>query len=186
MHQVLSLEEPRTYTGRELRSLWIYETFGTAGDALAAFIGPCDVTTEALVDAEDRRQGATIRAASMLHFIIEHFDDPLRAAVLRQRLFITMISDTLRDHVPDRAVRRDGDDLYVGPAKLSVSIATKSPVSTLIHVGLNIDPKGAPVEACGLGEWNVSVKDLAAVLADLYVREMDAVQFATTKVRGVP
>ncbi|MFO7946209.1 MAG: DUF366 family protein [Armatimonadota bacterium] len=186
MQQVLSLEQPRTYTGRELRSLWIYETFGVAGNALVAFIGPCEVMTENLVDAEDRREGTTIRAARMLHFIIEHFDDSLAAAVLRQRLFITSIRDALQSLVPTASLRRDGDDLYVGEAKLTVSIATKSPVSTLIHLGVNIDPTGAPVEACGLGQWDVNVEELAATLTAAYVEEMEAVQFATTKVRGVP
>ncbi len=186
MQQVLSLDEPRTYTGRQLRSQWIYETFGVAGDALAGFIGPCDVTTEDLVDSEDRRKGATIRAASMLHFIIEHFDESLAAAVLRQRLFITMIRDTLHALVPDEHLRRDGDDLYAETGKLSVSIATKSPVSTLIHVGLNIDSSGAPIQACGIGQWDVDARELAEALTASYVREMEAVEFATTKVRGVP
>ena len=40
---------------------------------------------------------------------------------------------------------RKGDDLFLGEGKLSVSIATASPVSTLIHLGVNEDASGAPV-----------------------------------------
>jgi len=173
------------YTGAELRSHWLLNTLGMQGDAIAAFVGPCDVALTEMVDLEDVAANESIRSALMLHFIAEYFDHDLERMVLRQRLFIAMIGEALaaRASVPD--LRRDGDDLYAGERKLSVSIASASPISTLMHVGLNIDPTGAPVPAVGLAEWGVDPEELARELLEAYASELDGVARARCKVRGV-
>lgn len=171
------------YTGEQLRSLWIYRTFGIEGDAIVAFAGPCEVSGEALVDQVDATAGDCIRAAQMIHFIVEHFDGDLDRAILRQRLLVCLAAETLRGHIGD--LRREGDDLFVGENKLSVSIATVSPVSTLIHLGINIDPTGAPVRACGLGEFGVEPWRFAEALVAGYVAEMERIARARCTVRGV-
>ncbi len=185
MHAIVALDRPIAYTGEQLRSLWLYETFGAAGDAIAVFAGPCAVAGDRLVDTEDRLAGDSIEAASMLHIIIEHFGDDLERAVLRQRLLIAIIKDELTQMGVERLLRR-GDDLYRDERKLTVSIATKSPVSTLIHTGINIDPAGAPVAACGLAEFGLDHTDCAQRIAEAYRGEIAAAQFACVKVRGVP
>ncbi len=173
------------YTGAQLRSHWIFETFAMQGDAIVAFAGPCDVALSEMVDLEDVAANQSIRAASMLHFIAEHFDNDLTRMVLRQRLFVCMIGEALaaRANVPE--LRRDGDDLWAGERKLSVSIATASPVSTLMHLALNIDPTGAPVPAVGLAEWGVDPEELAGELLASYAAEMASADRARCKVRGV-
>ena len=173
------------YTGAELRSHWLLNTLGMQGDAIAAFVGPCDVALSEMVDLEDVAANESIRSALMLHFIAEHFDHDLERMVLRQRLFIAMIGEVLgaRANVPDLC--REGDDLYAGERKLSVSIATASPISTLMHVGLNIDPTGAPVAAVGLAEWGVGSEELARELLTAYASEIDGIARARCKVRGV-
>jgi len=176
--------EQLAYTGHQLRSHWIYETFSIQGDAIAAFRGPCRVELSEMVDREDVRAGEDIRAAEMLHLIAEHFDRDLTRAVLRQRLLICTLAERLqRTDMPP--ARRDGDDLYVDERKLTVSIATASPVSTLIHVGINVDASGAPVAAVGLGEWGIDVDALARELLDAYAEEAEDIYLATCKVRGV-
>ena len=185
MQRVVVTDRQIQYTGDQLRSLWIHETFGIAGDAIAAFAGPCNVPTEALVDTEDRRAGETIKAALMLHFIIEHFADTLPCAVLRQRLLIAIIKDLLQETGKMPEITRKGDDIFCGDKKLTVSIATISPVSTLIHAGVNIDAGGAPVAACGLQDFGIDHFRLAEVTADAYVEEISSADFARTKVRSV-
>ena len=185
MQQFLS-RESHPYTGHELRSHWIRETFGVPGDAIVAFIGPCEVPTEALVDLADVAARSYLRAALMLHVIMERFDVDLVGAVLRQRLLVALAAETLQQARPQCMVQRRGDDLYVGDRKLSVSIATVSPVSTLIHLGINVDPWGAPVPAIGLEELGVEPTDYAARLLAAFVAEEEGVQEARAKVRGVP
>ena len=177
--------EELAYTGHQLRSHWIFETFGIQGDAIAAFRGPCRVELSEMVDRADVLAGEDIRSAEMLHLIAEHFDRDLTRAVLRQRLLICTLAETLRRDHELPPTWREGDDLFIGERKLTVSIATASPVSTLIHVGINVDAAGAPVAAVGLGEWNVGVDALAEELLAAYAEENEDIYLATCKVRGV-
>lgn len=185
MQSLVVTDRQLTYDGGQLRSLWIYDTFGISGDALITFIGPAQVPTEALVDHHDRRSGQFIAAASMLHLIVEHFDSSLTCAILRQRLLMSLICDLLRERGVPELTRR-GDDLFSGQDKLTVSIATLSPVSTLMHVGINIDAGGAPVPARGLQDFRIEPVELASAIADAYTQEMASVEAARCKVRGVP
>ena len=177
--------EELTYTGHQLRSHWIFETFGLQGHAIVAFRGPCRVALSEMVDRADVAAGDAIEAAEMLHFIAEHFERDLHRGVLRQRLFICTIAGHLRARPGMPPIEREGDDLYIEGRKLSVSIATVSPVSTLMHVGLNVDPAGAPVKACGLDELQVDPNALATGLLTAYEQEMADIHMARCKVRGV-
>jgi hypothetical protein len=71
------------YTGAELRSHWLMNTLGTRGDAIAAFVGPCEVALTEMVDLEDVAANESIRSALMLHFIAEYFDHDLERMVRR-------------------------------------------------------------------------------------------------------
>lgn len=180
------LEENIVYTGRELRPHWGLEQTKVYGSLLTAFIGPCRVPTEHLVDMEDRLANDHIGAASMLHVIGEFFGTSLESGVLYQRLFMAWAERLLRE--AGLSVVRSGDDLFVGEGKLSVSIATVSPVSVLVHWGINIDPTGAPVKAAGLGalKWeNTQVLAFAKKLLTHYIGELEEIRIAQCKVRPV-
>lgn len=177
------LDRRLPYTGRELRSGFVRETTGHRGDAAVGFIGPCRVDTPDLVDLDDARDGATIVAAEMAHVIVEHFDCPLGVAVLRQRLLVCILCEVLTAR--GIGVRRDGDDVYVGRKKLTVSIAAPSGRSSLIHLGINVDPSGAPVPAAGLGALDVAAVELLETLLARYDGELTSAAYAETKVRTV-
>jgi len=178
------VREEMTYTGEQLHSLWIYRTFGLEGDAIVWFAGPCAVSGEHLVDQVDAAANDYIKAARMMHFLVEQFHGDLNHAILRQRLLVCMAGEVLSDDVP--GLSRVGDDLFFGEKKLSVSIATISPVSTLIHFAVNIDPTGAPVRACGLEELGVDPWRFAERLAAAYVGEAERMAKARCTVRSVP
>jgi hypothetical protein len=177
------LEGDVAYTGRELRSGWVRERTGLDGDAAAGFVGPCHVANEHLVDLDDARAGEFIRAASMAHVIAEHPGCPLAEAVLRQRLMVALLGESLAR--AGKPVRRDGDDLYDGARKLTVSIAAPSRASSLIHLGINVDPEGAPVPAVGLRELGLDAVTVLRELLGSYAREMETAAHATTKVKTV-
>ncbi len=182
--QHLVLKDTVAYTGRQLRSGWIPETTGLTGDVAVGFVGPCRVETEDLVDLDDARMGAIIVAAEMAHVIVVHFDCAIATAVLRQRLLVCILCEILTECGTD--VLRDGDDVYVGDRKLTVSIAAPSTSGgALIHLGININPEGAPVPAVGLAELGISPGDMLERLLERYSRELDSVGYAETKVRTV-
>ena len=190
---------PRPYTGVELRPHFLLTELGLRGSALGAFIGPCQVKTEHLVDWEDRLAQDRIEARSMVHFIGEFFGATLREGVIRQRLFMSQLAQAVQKGLEasggDRRwrVHRDGDDIYLTPfgggpehsRKLSVSIVTASPVSQLLHSGINIDPTGAPVAAIGLQELGIDPETFASQALDAFAREWDGVEWACAKVRPV-
>jgi hypothetical protein len=176
--------QPRPYTGVELRPHFLLTELGLKGSALGAFIGPCQVKTEHLVDWEDRLANDHIQARSMVHFIGEFFGAPLREGVLRQRLLMAQIGQSLQDKIKDR-ITREGDDLFVRERKLSVSIVTASPVSQLLHVGINIDPAGAPVAAIGLAELGVVAEEWVPEILSRFAAEWEGIEWACAKVRPV-
>lgn len=179
------LEKEIKYEGFQLAPHWIYKNFKIQGDATVAFIGECDVKLDEMVDIEDVINNEPIYSKLMLSFISEQFNIGLVEGVFRQRLLICIIKETLEK----RGVKltRSGDDLYVGNKKLTVSIATKSATSVLIHTGINIISEGAPIAACGLKN-NLNIDDIeefANEILENYANEIDDIVMASTKVRGV-
>ncbi len=185
--QRLYLEQELVYDGTQLCSHFAYRNFGILGDVIFAFQGPCRVGLGEMVDLEDVRDGLFIYSPLMLSFIVEHFRADLEVAVLRQRMLVALAAEILRSlsaRARDGLVRR-GDDLFWDGRKLSVSIATVSPVSSLIHLGINVLTEGTPIPTAGLEELGVDPVAFATRLMDAYVEECAGIEKARCKVRWV-
>ncbi|KPK63968.1 hypothetical protein AMJ83_04670 [candidate division WOR_3 bacterium SM23_42] len=174
-----------TYTGEQLRSNFAYTHFGVVGDSIVAFCGPCDVKVEAMVDIEDVKDGSRIYSENMLHFIVEHYDTDLEKNVLRQVLLCNIIKDLLNNMIRGSVVRRVGTDLYDGDAKLSVSVATVTPISSLIHYGINISSANTPVKAKGLEDYSIDPLEFADLVMKEYVQDLEGIHNARCKVKWV-
>ncbi len=222
------LEQEFLYDGSQLRSGWIAEvtagSSGTAGfsllpgsagvspatpltgDAAVAFLGPCEVSPEHMVDTVDLEAGACISSPNMVHVIIEHPGLDLHHITTRQRLFMAIAAELINTHLGETLVRREGDDLYLRDRKLSVSVATVSlpgsagvspasgppgtagfslPTSGLIHAGFNVRGEGAPVPAIGLEELGLAPRSFAGHLLSAYAEEIDGITKAAAKVKPV-
>lgn len=181
------IEQEIKYTGSELAPHWIYKNFNLLGDTAVAFIGECEVKLPEMVDISDVINNEPIYSKKMLNVIIEHFNIELPEGVLRQRMLVSILKELIEKMLPDIKILRDGDDLFYENKKLTVSIATKSITSVLIHLGVNIDPEGAPVDASGLEtDLNIqNIKQFAQELLENYKNEMQSVSEAVCKVRGV-
>ncbi|MFH0887833.1 MAG: DUF366 family protein [Planctomycetota bacterium] len=181
------------YNGSQLSSLWAYKNFGILGDSIVSFIGPCNIHKNMIVDVEDIRAKHKICGSLMLHFIIEHFDNDLEKTILKQRLLAVIVKDVMTSAefgVRNAEFKRIGDDLYDinsknGKAKLSISIATASPVSTMIHFAINISTKGTPVKTAGLNDYRIDPKQFALKVMRRYTEEMQTVKHARQKVNWV-
>lgn len=172
------------YDGSQLRSGFARDAAGIKGDSIVAFIGPAAVK-EHMVDLEDKKNKEFIYSDSMLHFIIEHMDRDLEKTVLRKRLFLSMIMDALKETSGRKTMFRDANGIYIGKRKLTVAVATFSPASTLIHIGLNITTKGAPIRVACLKELGFAPKRFALKMMRRYHNEMGSVKASTKKVKGV-
>ncbi len=189
--KVLFSKTQRPYLGPELRPHFLLQELGVKGSALTAFIGPCSVKTEHMVDWEDRLVNDRIEARLMVHFLGEFFGMTLHEGVLLQRLLISMMAQSLNLTVSplSQAVQRKGDDLFWKERKLSVSIVTASPVSVLLHAGINLDPSGAPVAAVGLYELGLTheevVENWIPGMLGSFLEEWESMNWACAKVRPV-
>jgi hypothetical protein len=180
------IEERIDYDGSQLRPHWILSRTGQVGDALVAFLGACDVADDEMADLADLQAGSSIAADDMVHLLWESFEHPdLLLAVHRQRLLAAQAAEVLRELTPRaHALRRSGDDLYLGDAKLSVSVATVSPVSSLIHFGVNAAQGGAPVRIAALADFGVAPRAFAESLMARVAAEQDSIRNARAVVRG--
>lgn len=180
----LFIDKEIKYTGSELKPHWIYRNFNLLGDSIVAFIGEVDVKLDEMVDIEDVINNEPIYSKKMLNFIIEEFDVSIEQMVYAQRLFVSIIKENIEKI--NRNVIRNGDDLFFDNRKLSVSIATKSLTSCLIHTALNIVKDGAPINVSDLSEIGIDdVKSFAKNIMDDFKKETKSIKNAVCKVRGV-
>ena len=187
--QSLFIEKKFPYDGSQLHSLFAYLEHGVLGPSIVSWQGACDIPFSHMVDGEDLLQKAVIQGDEMLHFIIEVFDRDLFSAVALQRLFASIVRDYLQKSSSvlqnSKQLIREGDDIYLEGRKLSISIATKSPVSVMVHFAMNITNEGTPVKTLSLGDLNLKPREVAVTLMDLFKEEFQSIVIATQKVRPV-
>lgn len=164
------LDEEIIYTGEQLKPHWIYKKTGIKGDSVVAFLGPCKVELEHMVDLQDRYANRLIEADDMLHILAECFGATLYETVLLQRLLVFVAFENLiLRGVKD--LRREGDDIFVRDGKLSISVATVSPVSGLIHLGMNVTNEGTPTKTASLSDVGIEPLTFAKELLEMYREE---------------
>ncbi len=177
------IDERIAYDGSQLRAHWILARTGIPGDVLVAFRGPCRVLEGEIADLADI-DGPGIAGDDMVHFVWETFCTPeLLLAVHRQRLLAAQAAEILHAMAAPAMVRRDGDDLWVGTGKLSISIATVTPVSSLIHFAVNATKGGAPVATADLTQLGIDPRAYANALLARAAIEAESIEIARAKVR---
>lgn len=183
------IEKGFHYDGSQLKSLFAYLEHGIQGDSVVSWQGPCEVSLEHMVDGEDKVAEAEIRGSEMLHFVFEIFSRDLHFAVGFQRLFAAIVKDSLGQLSKNKELAnqlyREGDDLYVEKSKLSISIATVSPVSAMIHFAVNISNEGTPVKTLSLEDLQVNPREFAEHCMKTVTEEFKTLVEATQKVHWV-
>jgi uncharacterized protein len=180
--EVKNISQKLDYDGSQLSPHWIYKNIGIMGDAAVSFIGACNIPNEQIADIEDILDQQEIRADKMLHFIVEVFGKDCLFGALVQCVFISEIqSELLLNKIN---VERKGDDLFIDQGKLSISIATASCVSTLIHIGLNINNEGTPVKTACLSDYGIEPVDFSMKILQRFNKEFSRIILASSKVKA--
>jgi hypothetical protein len=184
------LKENIGYDGSPIQPLWALDKFGIKGSSILSWIGPMEIHPDKIVDVEDA--GLEIKSDKMAHFIVEHFDcqpADIRTCYHRQRILVMLLKDELSQWGIE--CKRNGDDLFVDYQKLTVSIATTSPTSMKIHLGINVTREGTPegVEAIGVLECNdsLSEEDVVKIVDNVsnnYINEIEDIEIDITKTRS--
>lgn len=184
--KTLWLKDRQNYDGSQLSSLFAYRTEGVLGPSCIAFRGACNVSFEKMIDLEDLRARSRICGEDMLHVIVEMFDRDLFAAVCMQRILADLTRSLIAEMTGGKIqLRREGDDLYQDQKKLSISIATVSPVSQLLHFAVNVSNAGTPVPTCALGDFGIDAEKLGRSLIGKFAEEYASMLEATQKARPV-
>lgn len=168
------------YDGSQLSPHWIYRKTGIMGDAAVSFAGACNIPEKNMADLEDVLAHNEIRSSKMLHFIVEIFGRDSIFGPALQSVFMSEIQNELLIH--GAKVIKTGDDLFVGDGKLSIAIATVSPVSVLMHMALNISNQGTPVKTSSLEDLNVDHVKLAEAVLKRFRDEYGRIVLAACKV----
>ena len=180
------LKTHEVYDGTQLKPLRAYLQFGLLGDSIYSWKGPCQISFEHMVDGEDLREKSAIGGSLMVHWILEIFDQSLATGVALQRL----IADHARALIAARSegkfhLVREGDDLYWNNRKFSISIATRSTMSVMIHFAVNVSNQGTPVATCSLEDFGLEPEPFAKDLMERVSKEWNSIREATWKVRPV-
>jgi len=177
------LDATIAYDGSQLRAHWALARTGVVGDVLVGFRGPCRVAAAEIADLADV-DGPGIAGDDMVHIVWEAFEhSDLLLAAHRQRLLAAQARELLAELAPTAAVTRDGDDLWFAGGKLSISIATVSPVSALVHFAVNATPGGAPVATSTLRDLGVDPVVFGRALLERVAAEQASIADARAKVR---
>jgi uncharacterized protein len=186
------IEKEVPYDGTQLRSLFAYLDHGLLGDSIVAWVGSCDIDFAHMVDGEDILAKSEIRGGRMVHFIVEKFQATLSEMVALQRLLASVVKDVLVDRengLPRFPIRRSGDDVYLmlpdGEGKLSISIATVSPSSGLLHFAVNVTNEGTPVKTASLEDLRFAAREFAELVMKSFSIECISIREATMKVKWV-
>ena len=175
------LTEEFAYDGSQLQALFAYRNFAIEGESIISWLGSSRVSDENMKDGADLFAGESSEGDRMLHFIIELFGQPMMTMVSLQRLFAAIVKDVLEE-LSGKQLRRDGDDLFWNDGKLSISIATRGAVSSMIHFAVNETNEGTPVKTACLGDLGVNAEALAEEVMKRWESEYFGITRATKKI----
>lgn len=175
------------YDGSQLAGQYAYLQHQIMGPSAIAFRGACDVKIDHMADGEDLLAGEEIRGSDMLHFLLEVFDWSMTGAVALQRLLAAIVFEEVMTMAknPQFRIKREGDDIFVGKGKLSISVAAKSPLGCVIHFAVNVSNKGTPVETACLKDLGISAELFGKKVLKRIQSEYASLIDATYKVRPV-
>ena len=146
------------YDGSQIDPSWAFKTFGIKGSSIVTWRGPMNITPDNMKDFAD--VGLEIKGNEMLHCMSEFFDiqpADIRMAYMRQRLLVLIFKEELTKMGVEST--RDGDDIFVNNAKLTVSIASVSITSIKIHFAFNIRDEGTPDVLDTIGIFEIKNKE---------------------------
>jgi len=181
--RTINISKTIKYDGSQLKPHWVYKNTNTIGDVAISFVGACDIPYKYMVDLEDFINKDKIYSNKMLHFIIELFNKDIYFGVLFQSCVVSEIqNELLKKNIK---IEKKGDDLFLKDKKLSISIATISAVSCLIHIGINIESKNTPVKTISLNDLKIDSKIFSKSILKRIEKEYERIILASSKVKPV-
>jgi hypothetical protein len=172
------------YDGSQMKPLDNYLKYDLFGDSCIAWVGPCQISFEKMLDGEDLIEKCEIRGSKMLHFVFEIFQRELVSAVFLQRLFASLVQSYVYEN-SKVFLKREGDDLYWEDKKFSISIAAPTINSNMVHFAVNVVNLGTPVKTLSCEDLKIKPEVMAEVLLKQISHEYQSILNASFKVRSI-
>ena len=171
------------YDGSQLQVGRNFRQYGVQASSVIAWIGPCDVALEHMIDGQDWRERKAIRAQKMLHFVGELFHVEIIGGILLTRLMASYLIEMVsRYSCSNLLLIRQGDDVYsVDGKKMNVSIVTQRERRVLFHFGINVNSQQTPVPVLSLEDLNIPPVPFAEEMLHWLKREWEDVFLASYK-----
>jgi hypothetical protein len=199
-HKPVLLNQVLDYFSPQKGQYFIDCTLGGGGYSLkiSSRIGAAGKIMGIELDGEARERVDELKKEKGINNLIiqaGNFRD-LEKLVYMQRYFVRLIADALLEMNETLDLEVRGDDIMIGEGKLSVSIATCSVTSGLIHIGLNANatkcPEGVVMATLYRAFESTSEEGFAKSLDmfDFSLRtkikaELQDILVATSKVKGL-
>jgi len=178
------IKEELTFTGEQLHSLFAYDNYNILGDSIIAFIGACDISLKETVDLETQKARKYSYVPKMLHFLCEHFEVDVEKAILRSYLLLDIAKDILNEKLGTNQIKRVFNELYDGESRVAISMATSSPVSSLIYVGVHIVPP-TDIPAKGLEDYQIDPLEFGNLVLERYAKDAERINQMRYRTRWV-
>lgn len=179
------IKEDLNFTGEQFSSLFAYDSFNLLGDSIIAFIGACDVSIKEIADLELAKSGKkTFYCPKMLHFLAEHFEVDMEKAIFRSLLLLNIIKDLINEKLDKYLIKRVGTELFENDSRIAFSLASSSPVSSLIYVGVALVP-AEEGKGKGLEGYGIEPVAFANEVMDRYTKEAERITQLRCRTRWV-
>lgn len=162
--------EELEFDGQQLQGHWAQEKFGLRGESIVAFAGPFDPKPEIFTFPKPCE---LFRKRKMLHLVVEHYHADPEKLRLQQRLLINVLKDKLNHRLKGDVIQRWGANLFCASAQITVTMSALSSSSALIYQGVSIQKSEAKAKLWGLEDGLIDPMELAQVVMDQYVFELE-------------
>jgi hypothetical protein len=164
------ISEQLEFDGHQLEGHWAQESFGLQGESIVAFLGSFNPKPQTVVFP---RSCELFRKRSMLHLVVEHFHADLEKLSLQQRLLAYVLKEKLNHRLKGDLVQRWGPNLFYESAQITAAASRLIASSAVIYMGVNIEGGEPKSKLWGLDEAGIDPLELAQVVMDQYVFEVE-------------
>lgn len=174
--------EELEFDGQQLRGHWAQEKFGLRGENIVAFTGAFDPKPEIVTFPSPCE---VFRKRKMLHLVVEHYHADPEKLRLQQRLLVNVLKDKLNHRLKGDVIQRWGANLFHASAQITITISALTTSSALIYQGVCIQQSKAKAKLWGLEDGHIDPAELAQVVMDQYVFELEDMRRSGDRSNGL-
>lgn len=158
------------FNGHQLGGNWARESFDLEGESIVAFIGSFNPSPQTVAFPSSCE---LFQKRRMLHLVVEHQHADLEKLSLQQRLLAYVLKEKMNHRLKGDLIQRWGPNLFHESAQITAAISMLTASTAVIYMGVNIERGEPQSKLWGLEEGGIDPLELAQVVMDQYVFEVE-------------